>query len=230
MHHAYIVVPSTVSTLTSTTFNLLMVPRNTWSSVSFFTSFASPVSELSSNSVSTFDTMVPSHGGLDPFRTRTMSPISSKSTETLSILCPGLATRLPLSEPPSPSPFSTSRSPELHDWTPGDEPDEMSRASAGRRELSAVNASAVRALLNTSKYRPKQDRWIQAVRKLGNELTKQEKRGQEHHGVEIGGGLPCSICGWRLTSSKGQEGHRGKVGHGYTTGNLKEEILIMFLQ
>ena len=177
----------------STTFDLLMVPRNTWSPVSFLTSFASPVSELSSNSVLTFDTMVPSHGGLEPFKTRTMSPISSKSTETLSILWPGLAARLPLSDPPSP--FSTLRSSEPHDWTLEDGPDEMSRASAGRRELSAVNASAVRALLYASKDRPKQDRWIQSVRKLRNELTKQEKHGQENHGVEIGGSLPCSICG-----------------------------------
>ena len=106
----------------------------------------------------------------------------------------------------------------------------MSRASAGRRELSAVNASAVRTLLYASKYRPKQDKWVQSVGKLQNELTKQEKHGQENYGVEIGGSFPCSICGWRLTGSDSQKGHQGQVSHRYTTGNLKEEIMIMFVQ
>lgn len=163
--YTYIVVPPTASTLISTTFDLLIVPTNTWSPFLFFTSFASPVSELSSNNASAFETIVPSQGGLEPFRTRTTSPTSSKSIETFSSFCPGATDRFPLSEPQLP--FSTSVSKSLDSDVRIKEgvPGSSSSASAGLKEPSAVSASAVRALLYVCKYWPTSSHTRNMVRK-----------------------------------------------------------------
>lgn len=82
-------------------------------------------------------------------------------------------------------------------------------------------ASAVRALLCASRYRPKP-----AERELGREdvlllLTTQQEKGEEDDRIKICSGISDFVWSRRLRGSECQEGNGGEVRHGHSGGDLR---------